>query len=69
MANKKRQIHNLNESQVLFLAKHLERLGFEYDEDYTTLYADRWRIAGLEFENEKAYWVTRGLLSGINEEV
>lgn len=41
------EVTGLTETDVVRFSAALDAAGFKYDEDYTTLYGDRWEITGL----------------------
>lgn len=56
------RITTLTEREVTQLAKALEAEGFEYDEDYTTLYGSGWSITGVELYTANALGVAHKVL-------
>lgn len=47
-------ITGITEDEVVSASALLDESGFEYDEDYTTLYGPRWAIIGLQVANPNA---------------
>lgn len=47
-------ITGLTEDTVVAASAELEDAGFQYDEDFTTLYGFRWTITGMRFTNVAA---------------
>jgi hypothetical protein len=48
------QITGMNEDDVVVASGLLDDAGFQYDEDYTTLYGAQWAIVGMQFSNADA---------------
>ena len=50
----KLQITGITEDEVVSASALLDESGFQYDEDYTTLYGAGWAVVGIEFTNADA---------------